>query len=172
MNFFAIFYKINVRHLLWQALQVIVMFGVIYTAVNWYRKPALPAVSALSFYDIDGNHYALDRLSQDQAVLVYFWGTWCHICSFTSPKVNTLSQSYPVLTVAVASGDNAVLQRYKSTHDYQFIVINDDDTAIFKNWQGQVTPSFAIIKDGKMVQGFTGITPLWTMKARLWIANW
>ncbi|MGO2624779.1 MAG: protein disulfide oxidoreductase, partial [Psychrobacter sp.] len=42
---------------------------------------------------------------------------------------------------------------------------------IFDDWQGQVTPSYVVLKDGEMTQGLTGIQPLWSLKLRLWLSS-
>lgn len=150
-----------------------VMFIVIYSVVNWWRQPVMPANPELSLKDYQGQTVDLAKLSQDKPVLVYFWGTWCPVCRTTSPAVNRLSQSsnYPVVTVAVKSGSNQELDNYLSQHNYHFTTINDESGAIFNDWQGQVTPSFVILKDGKMTQGLTGIQPEWSLKLRLWLSS-
>lgn len=110
-------------------------------------------------------------MSQQRPVLVYFWGSWCGVCRQTSPSVDKLAKSadYPVVSVAVNSGEPNEVQQYLSQHGWQFLTINDEDGKIFTDWQGQVTPSFIILKDGKMVQGLTGIHPAWELKLRLWL---
>lgn len=150
-----------------------VMFIVIYSVVNWWRQPVMPANPQLNLTDYHAQIVDLAKLSQDKPVLVYFWGTWCPICKTTSPAVNRLSRSsnYPVVTVAVKSGSNQELNGYLSQHNYRFTTINDEDGAIFNDWQGQVTPSFVILKDGKMTQGLTGIQPEWSLKLRLWLSS-
>jgi len=150
-----------------------VMFIVIYSVVNWWRQPVMPANPELTLTDYHGQTVDLATLSQDKPVLVYFWGTWCPVCKTTSPAVNRLSQSsnYPVVTVAVKSGSNQELGSYLSQHNYAFSTINDENGSIFDDWQGQVTPSFVILKDGKMKQGLTGIQPEWSLKLRLWLSS-
>lgn len=149
-----------------------VMFIVIYSVVNWWRQPVMPANPVLNLNDYQGQTVDLATLSQDKPVLVYFWGTWCPVCKTTSPAVNRLSQSshYPVVTVAVKSGSHQELNNFLTQNNYTFTTINDEDGAIFAEWQGQVTPSFVILKDGKMTQGLTGIQPEWSLKLRLWLS--
>ncbi|MEI8667064.1 redoxin domain-containing protein [Pseudoalteromonas sp. B131b] len=60
------------------------IFFVIYTAVNWWRQPVMPANPQLQLTDYKGQNIDLAAMSQDKPTLVYFWGTWCSICSITS----------------------------------------------------------------------------------------
>ena len=149
------------------------MFAIIYTAVNWWRQPVMPANPQLQLTDYQGQSVDLASMSKDKPTLVYFWGTWCPICSVTSPTINTLAaeNNYPIVTIAIKSGSNQKLDSYLNEHNYNFTTINDQEGAIFDDWQGQVTPSYVILKDGKMTQGLTGIQPKWSLKLRLWLSS-
>ncbi|WP_201558468.1 protein disulfide oxidoreductase [Psychrobacter sp. 72-O-c] len=149
------------------------VFVVVYTAINWWRQPVMPANPQLQLTDYQGQAVDLAALSSDKPTLVYFWGTWCPICRTTSPSVNTLAAqgNYPVVTIAIKSGTDQELHSYLSEHSYNFTTINDQKGDIFSDWQGQVTPSYVILKNGEMTQGLTGIQPLWSLKLRLWFSS-
>ena len=161
----------------WSIVKTTLLYGIvfllIYTAVNWWRQPIMPADPQLQLTDYQGQAVDLASLSADKPTLIYFWGTWCPICSVTSPTVNKLAiaNNYPVVTVAIKSGDNKTLSNYMAEHDYKFTTVNDEAGNIFDDWQGQVTPSYVILKDGEMSQGLTGIQPLWSLKLRLWLSS-
>ena len=144
------------------------LFLIVYIAINHLRQPSLPAHMP-PLTDIDGNKVIINP---NTPTLIYFWGTWCHICASTSPQVNRLSNDgYAVVSVAVASGDDATLSDHLAQKGYQFRAVNDDTGELFYQFQGQVTPSYLILKDGKMKQGFTGLTPYWALKGRIWLAS-
>ncbi|MGP9545213.1 protein disulfide oxidoreductase [Psychrobacter sp. AOP7-B1-25] len=148
------------------------MFVVIYSVVNWWRQPVMPANPQLQLTDYQGQTIDLAAMSHEQPTLVYFWGTWCSVCSFTSPTINKLAADhYPVVTIAVQSGSNQELRRYLDQHQFDFTTINDQQGDIFADWQGQVTPSYVVLENGEMTQGLTGIQPLWSLKLRLWLAS-
>ena len=161
----------------WSIVKTTLLYGIvfllIYTAVNWWRQPIMPADPQLQLTDYQGQAVDLASLSADKPTLIYFWGTWCPICSVTSPTINKLAiaNNYPVVTVAIKSGDNKTLSNYMAEHDYKFTTVNDEAGNIFDDWQGQVTPSYVILKDGEMSQGLTGIQPLWSLKLRLWLSS-
>ncbi|PNK60201.1 protein disulfide oxidoreductase [Psychrobacter sp. FDAARGOS_221] len=156
----------------WSTFKYLALFLVIYTAINWWRQPVMPADPQLQLTDYQGQMVDLEQLSHDSPVLVYFWGTWCGVCKVTSPTINALAEDsdYPIVTIAIQSGDEQTLQQYMTQHDYHFTTINDPNGDIFQQWQGQVTPSFVILKDGEMTQGLTGIQPKWSLKLRLWLS--
>lgn len=162
---------------LFTLLKNILMYGaiflVIYIAINWWRQPVMPADPQLQLTDYQGQTVDLAAMSQGKPTLVYFWGTWCPVCKVTSPKVSQLARTsdYPVVTIAIKSNDNGELKSYMAEHNYSFTTINDADGEIFADWQGQVTPSYVILKDGEMTQGLTGIQPLWSLKLRLWLSS-
>ena len=149
------------------------VFAIIYTAVNWWRQPVMPADPQLQLMDYQGQSIDLAAMSADKPTLVYFWGTWCPICSVTSPNINALAteNTYPVVTVAIKSGSDQELHNYLKQNNYSFNTVNDKEGAIFDDWQGQVTPSYVILKNGEMSQGLTGIQPLWSLKLRLWLSS-
>jgi thiol-disulfide isomerase/thioredoxin len=161
----------------WSLLKNLLFYGIVflivYTAINWWRQPVMPANPQLQLTDHQGQTIDLASMSSAKPTLVYFWGTWCPICRTTSPSVNKLAAAgnYPVVTIAVQSGSKQELQSYLTEHNYNFTTINDQQGEIFADWQGQVTPSYVILKDGEMTQGLTGIQPLWSLKLRLWLSS-
>ncbi|MEN6670000.1 protein disulfide oxidoreductase [Psychrobacter sp. B38] len=162
---------------MWSIFKTVLLYGlmfiVIYTAINWWRQPVMPASPQLQLTDYQGQVVDLAALSHDKPTLVYFWGTWCSVCRITSPTIEKLAaaNTYPVVTVAVQSGTDQELHRYLNQNEYGFTTINDQQGSIFDDWQGQVTPSYVVLKEGKMTQGLTGIQPLWLLKLRLWLSS-
>lgn len=153
-------------------LKYLLIFIVIYMAVNLWRAPTLPDTPELRYQTNQGRIIDAVAQSHDAPVLVYFWGTWCSICRITTPNVETLHENgTPVITVATRSDSTAELADYLTKNQLDFMVINDLDGQVFQDWQGKVTPSFVILKDGKIHQSFTGIAPLWSLKLRLWMAR-
>ncbi|MES1965500.1 protein disulfide oxidoreductase [Psychrobacter sp. AH5] len=173
----AIKVKKTPKQKLWSLVKSTLFYGlvfiIIYTAINWWRQPIMPANPQLQLTDYQGQSLDLAALSREQPTLVYFWGTWCPICTYTSPTINKLAanDNYPVLTIAIKSGSDQALQDYLQQNNFDFITVNDEDGAIFADWQGQVTPSYVILEDGEMTQGLTGIQPLWSLKLRLWLSS-
>ncbi len=173
----AIKVKKTPKQKLWSIVKTTLLYGlvfiIIYTAINWWRQPIMPANPQLQLTDYQGQNIDLAAMSNEQPTLIYFWGTWCPICTYTSPTIDKLadSNSYPVVTIAIESGSNQDLQNYLQQNSFDFITVNDENGVIFADWQGQVTPSYVILKEGEMTQGLTGIQPLWSLKFRLWLSS-
>lgn len=150
-----------------------IMFIIIYTAVNWWRQPKIPLDNNLQFHSITGEKLDIYQLSQDKPLLIYFWGTWCGVCRQTSPSVAKLTKNsnYQVVSIAVQSGENSEIIDYMNNKNLDFLTVNDKDGEIFQAWQGKVTPSYVILEQGEITQGFTGIQPAFLLKLRLTIAN-
>ena len=49
-----------------------IVFAVIYTAVNWWRQPIMPANPQLQLVDYQRQTVNLTAMSQDKPTLVYF----------------------------------------------------------------------------------------------------
>ncbi|EFM89344.1 hypothetical protein appser4_15220 [Actinobacillus pleuropneumoniae serovar 4 str. M62] len=149
------------------------MFIVLSTVIDWYRKPSAPNQFAQQvLYDLQHQPKMIAQLSHDRPMLLYFWGSWCTYCKFTSPAIQQFAdENVPVLSVALKSGTPQDVVGYLKQEDYRFPVINDPDGVISKSWDIQATPTVLIIKDGEIVQHTTGLTSYWGLKVRLWLSN-
>ena len=154
-----------------------IIFFLLALAVMWgvdpYRKPTLPArCSAAPMHRTDGKSHDITALSQERPLLIYVWATWCSICRFTTPSVNTLAeQGGNVVSIAMRSGDDAKLARWVDKKQLVMPVVNDANGALSQAWQVSVTPTLGIVSKGKVVSTTTGWTSYWGMKLRLWWAG-
>jgi len=151
-----------------------VIFLIMSFAVDTWRtkdinRQALPELQGLT---INNEAIDLKALSFEQPILVYFWGTWCPICSVVSPSVNTIAQHYPVYSVAMQSGDNKTLKAYMAAEEYQFTVLNDDDNHLAKSLGVQVTPLIMVIHQGELVNYATGYVSLFGLWWRIAMESW
>ncbi len=149
-----------------QLLLILLLGLIISIGVDLWRGKDFPktAIPALTAKTLQGEPVDLAELSKDQTVLVYFWANWCSVCNFVSPSVDSLAEYYPVVTVALSSGDDLGIKKYLQHHGYRFDVVNDDNYALGQAWQVKVTPTIFIIKDGEVkwfTTGFTSLPGLW-----------
>jgi thiol-disulfide isomerase/thioredoxin len=148
---------------------IVIIFLITSFAVDTWRtrgidRQALPDLQGLT---IDNKVVDLKALSFEQPILVYFWGTWCPVCSFVSSSVDTLSQYYPVYSIAMQSGNNKTLKTYMERENYQFNVINDEDNRIANSLGVQVTPLVMVIDQGELVNYTTGYVSLFGLWWRM-----
>lgn len=155
------------------AFFVIAFLIISYAVDSWRTKDmdtqSLPSLHGINIYNepID-----LNTLSYEQPILVYFWGTWCPVCSVVSPSVNTISQYYPTYSIAMQSGNNKTLQGYMNENEYQFNVINDNNNRIAHSLGVKVTPLVMVIHQGELVNFTTGYVSLFGLWWRIAWADW
>ncbi|MCK3655140.1 thioredoxin [Pasteurellaceae bacterium Macca] len=150
------------------------LFIIVSIAVDWYRKPTAPAeFSQKVLSDTQNQPHIIAQMSHEQPMLLYFWGSWCSFCRFTSPAIQELTQQgVPVLSVALKSGSDAEVANYLQEQGYHFPAINDPTGEFSRQWDIQATPTILIIKKGKIINHTTGLTSYWGLKTRLVLANW
>ncbi|WP_265421036.1 protein disulfide oxidoreductase [Aeromonas salmonicida] len=152
-----------------EALWLLLFGVVISTALDFWRSPALPEGSPLPTVTLqDGTTADLQAMSRDKPLLVYYWASWCAVCRFTTPTVEQLWQDGEnVLTVALRSGNTQQLSEGMGKKGLTFPTHNDERGDLAARWQVSVTPSFLIVKDGKVVSTTTGWSSGLGLKLRL-----
>ncbi|MGR6980981.1 protein disulfide oxidoreductase [Testudinibacter sp. P27/CKL/0425] len=164
----------NLKKIAKNALSLFLTLIVMSVIVDWFRKPQVPNhADSTALYDLKNQPFFLAQLSQDQPAMLYFWGTWCGYCRYTSPAIDSLAkEGVPVATIALSSGDAQTVQAYLNQHDYQFLTVNDPHGEIANQWQVYVTPTIIIFDQGKMEFSTSGLSTYWGIKVRLWLAKW
>ena len=150
-------------------LGYILFFLVVGWGVDLWRAQDLVSGKApqLTAVSVQGEAVDLLAMSQEKPVLVYFWATWCSVCSTVSPSVDFVSDGYQVVTIALSSGADERVQRYLGAKDYDFTVINDEKGLISREWGISVTPTLFVIDKGEVSSVTTGFTSPFGMWARL-----
>jgi peroxiredoxin len=150
----------------------IVIISIIFI-INLYQTRNTPELAPqLEATLISGESISLSTMLEQSPVMVYFWGSWCPMCSVTSSTVAELAKNNQVITVALSSGNQQQVQQYLKENDYQFAVVNDPDGEVSQTWGVTVTPTFFIInRQGKVSSVTTGISSSWGLRFRLWLAS-
>ncbi|MCU7800214.1 MAG: protein disulfide oxidoreductase [gamma proteobacterium symbiont of Lucinoma myriamae] len=150
----------------------IILIAILYL-FNLYQTRNMPDIApALYAQLISGESVELSQMIKGSPVLIYFWGSWCPICSYTSSTVTELSREYQVITIALSSGSEEQVFSYLKKNKYYFPVINDPDGIISQKWGVFVIPSFFIINShGEISSVTTGISSVWGLRFRLWLAS-
>ncbi|PKQ73869.1 protein disulfide oxidoreductase [Aeromonas sobria] len=156
-----------------EALWLLLMALVISTLLDLWRSPTLPEGAMRAPVTLqDGSNTDLATLSQGKPLLVYYWASWCGVCRFTTPTVQQLWQEGEnVLTVALRSGNSEQLGKGMGKKGLTFATHNDESGDLAAQWQVGVTPTFLVIKDGKLVSSTTGWSSKWGLQLRLWWAS-
>ena len=156
-----------------EALWLLLMALVISTLLDLWRSPTLPEGAMSTPVTLqDGSNTDLATLSQGKPLLVYYWASWCPVCRFTTDTVDQIwQQGDNVLTVALRSGNSEQLGKGMSKKGLTFPTHNDESGELAARWQVGVTPTFLVIKDGKLVSSTTGWSSKWGLQLRLWWAS-
>lgn len=154
-------------------LKEIVLFSVVLFVVSnvlsYLRAPklqddTLPNIEAVL---IDGKRFDAKAVLGKPFVL-HFWGTWCPVCQTEISNIQSVSQKYEVLTIAVNSGSDETLREYMRKNGYDFAVCNDTDGKWARKYKVEVFPTtFIYDKAGKLAFTETGYTTTAGLLARL-----
>lgn len=157
-----------------------VMFIIIFAVSAYQQRSMITGTApALQGTLLNGESFRLAD-QEKKPTLVYFWATWCGVCKTTSPFVSRLTlenadiknRDYNIVSIALSSGSNTDISDYLTKNNYTLNVLNDAEGGISKTWGVAVTPSIFIIDaTGNIRYISTGITSLWGMKLRLWLAS-
>ncbi len=150
-------------------ISIIVVVGI---AADLWRSQSMVSGKApeLINLSIQGEEIDLTAMSQDKPVMVYFWATWCAVCSSVSPSVDFLSDNNQVVTVALTSGESSRIKQYLKAKEYNFSVVNDPKGTISRDWGVSVTPTIFIVYKGEITSVTTGFTSPFGMWLRLLLA--
>lgn len=104
-------------------------------------------------------------------VVVHFWATWCPVCALEQGMVDGLAAGYPVITVAMQSGDAREVLSYLAEQGVNYPVINDPEGALAARYGVQGVPaSFILDANGEVRFVTHGYTSGLGMRIRLWLA--
>lgn len=107
-----------------------------------------------------------------QAALIHFWATWCPICHLENDNIQTLSEDYHVLNIAIQSGSNADIRAYAADNNLKLNnLINDESGSLATLFGVQGTPSsFILSPEGQIIFAEVGYVTTLGYRLRLWWA--
>jgi thiol-disulfide isomerase/thioredoxin len=109
----------------------------------------------------------------NQAILIHFWATWCPICNLENANIQTLSEDYKVLNIAMQSGSDLEVETYAQENQMRLDnLINDQSGSIARLFGVKATPSSFIVNPQGQIQ-FSEIGYVTTLgyRLRLWWAG-
>jgi len=165
----------NINQKLKKYLKEIVLFIIIMTV----------AANVISFYNsMDLNKQKLQEMNvtlldktnythpKDKPILIHFWATWCPTCKIEASNIQSISQKYEVLSIAVNSGDDKKIKEYMSKNSFDFKVYNDESGFFAKEFNIAAYPTtFIYDKDKNLIFSEVGFTSTLGLYFRMWIAE-
>ncbi len=127
-----------------------------------------PAISA---HLLDGKAIELSQY-QGTPVLLHFWASWCGICRVEEKGIDAIATDYPVITVAMQSGDKAAISTYLQQQGLGFPVVADPDGQLASRYGVRAVPaSFIIDANGQIRFVELGYTTETGLRLRLWLTG-
>lgn len=153
------------------ALEALILLAIVAGITTWQNSGlASGTAPPLAGVRTDGSTV---ELGPDQtARLVVFWATWCQMCKAEAGNIEAIARDWPVLSVAMQSGDRAEIAEYLEERDLKTPAIADDDADIADAWKVRVVPThFIVDAAGNIRFRVVGYTTTWGLRARLWWAD-
>ena len=161
----------KIKHYLKEIAIFFVIITILANAVSLYKSSDLnkEPLKLTNITLLDGKKYIL---SDDKPTLVHIWATWCPTCKIEASNIQTVSQYYNILTIAVKSGSNSEIQSWMSEGKYNFNVINDTSGLIASEFNiGAYPTTFIYNKNKDLVFSDVGYTSTWGLFLRMWYVS-
>ncbi len=157
------------RRLLGWMFEILLLICVVYLLHLWQtRDTAAGKAPLLIGQTLAGESFDLAGM-QGEPVFVYFWATWCPVCRLESGAIDDLVGDYPLITVAMQSGSEALIQNYLDENDLKFPVISDPDGRLASRWGVTGVPAtFLVDAEGNIQFVEVGYTTGLGLRARMW----
>ena len=163
--------KLNKKYYRW--IIEITLILIILSAVRfWMQRDIVSGIAPnISSITLEGHKFDLNR-DKNRPILVYFWASWCPVCKLEQSNIQNISKDYPVITIAMQSGDDAEVQKFMKQEKLSFRVINDEHGSISQKYNVKGVPvSFIVNKENQIEFVEVGYTTELGLKIRLWWAG-
>ena len=150
--------------------------GVVIVLIVWIREfqqrgLAEGVAPALTGTDMRGDEVSLEHF-RGEPVLLHFWASWCSVCRFEQGSIQSIAEDWPVLTVAMQSGESAEVKRYLEQHGLTFQTVSDPEGQLAGVYGVRGVPtSFVVDDEGKLRFTEVGYTTEIGLRIRLWLAS-
>ena len=159
----------NIKKILKETAIALLMIFVVSNVMSYLRKPTLDS-DLLPSFELQTilNKKINTKTYEEKPLLVHVWATWCPTCKLEAANIQSVSEKYNVITIAVKSGDDKALQAYMDENHFTFDVINDSDGRLSKRFHVEVFPTtFIYGADGKLKFTEVGYSTTAGLLARL-----
>ena len=159
----------TVISVLWQSALMLLIF---LAARAWLQRDMLAGpVPPFNVTTLSGQAVSSETL-QGETHLVYFWADWCPICKLQRPAVSAIAEDWPVLSIAMQSGDEAAVNAFMQQASLDWQTVVDESGQFSRAWGVAAVPAlFVVDADGEIRFAERGYTSGWGMQLRLWWAS-
>lgn len=119
----------------------------------------------------DGRQTSLDAVLREaggKPVLLYVWSSWCPICRAEEGTIASIAQDWPVLTLAMQSGDVETVAKFMRERGLAYPALVDTHGELAWKLGVRATPAFFVIdRHGAIRFAGVGYTTGFGLRARL-----
>ncbi len=135
----------------------LLMIFVVSNVMSYLRKPTLESnvLPQIEVKLLDGSAFS-SKAIEGKPIIIHFWATWCPTCKLEAGNIQSVSEKYTVLTIAVQSGDDRKIESYMKKNGLNFKVLNDVDGVWAKKFKVEAYPT-TFIYDSKGELRFTEV---------------
>ena len=135
-----------------------------------YRTMITGAPPPIVAKTITGDPFDLNHL-QGKPAVIYFWATWCGICKAMKGSINAIGEDYPIISLALKSGNSADVTKYTQVQGINVPVVLDTVGSIGQSYGILGVPTaFILGPDGTIRFSTVGYTTEIGLRIRLWLA--
>ncbi len=165
--------KAKLKHYAKELLFTSLLLIVVANALSLFRAPKLADNTLPQISTLLSNKELYSTLdTQGKPLLIHFWATWCPTCKLEAANIQSISEHYNVLTIAVKSGSDKKINAYLKEHDLNFKVINDQEGILAEQFSVPAYPTtFIYDTDGKLSFSEVGYTSTFGLYLRMWWAG-
>lgn len=154
-------------------LLYLLLFLVVMQGASWWksRDAHRGNLSDFSGELVNGSTFTISQFS-GKPVLFHFWSTWCPICDLEKDSIESISQDYPVISIASWSEGRTEVTTYMQENKLTFPVMLDDDGELAHSFGLQGVPvSFILSPTGEITFVETGYSTEVGLRLRLWLST-
>ena len=164
--------KWNIKRIFKEIISTVIIFFLISIVLNYIRKPDIKE----NIYEhklVDTHGKTIDLSSyKGEPLVIHFWATWCPTCKLEASNIDDLSKDYNVVSIAVTSGSNEMINTFMEKRQLNYKVISDAEGNLAKKFNIQGYPTTLIYtKKGKLKFAEVGYSTTVGLKARLHLFN-
>lgn len=128
----------------------------VFVSIGLAQQEKSKAAPDFKLQDIYKNEYKMSNYKNKQAVILFFWTTWCPYCRKELTTLNTrylelVRQGFELLAIDVGESSDKVDQAIKK-YSLSFKVLLDKTTSVAESYNVMGVPSYFVVdKKGNIV---------------------
>ena len=141
-----------------EIVSFVITLTILANIVSYYKSTDLNK-NSLELNSVTLLDETVFTIKKEKPLLIHFWATWCPICSVEASNIQTISEKFEVLTIAVDSVSKEEIHNYLEKHDLDFKVIDDFNKQYASKFNISVYPTtFIYDKNKNLVFSEVGYT--------------